>query len=170
MMDREYIKKLEFNGAFRKCRVSLDLRGTINKQYKFLQEINCIYNNKGNLIDFKAKQEKSPKVLNLSNANLECAYFWGANFENANLEEANLECANLVSADLTDANLKDANLWGADLCGAYLCGADLTDANLKDADLRDADLEGAILTNAKILEEDLRYLSVKQKSQVKVVN
>ena len=145
MMDREYIKKLEFNGAFRKCRVSLDLRGTINKQYKFLQEINCIYNNKGNLIDFKAKQEKSPKVLNLSNANLECAYFWGANFENANLEEANLECANLVSADLTDANLKDA-------------------------DLRDADLEGAILTNAKILEEDLRYLSVKQKSQVKVVN
>jgi len=121
-MKEEYTKYIEleqFNEAFNNCYVEDNQQETINKQYEFLQEINCIYNIiyniNGELIDFKARQEKSPKVLDLSNADLERANLQRAYLRNANLTDANLEYVNLEYANLIDAYLRNAKILEKDL-------------------------------------------------------
>lgn len=90
----------------------------------------------------------------LSGADLEDAYLWGAklnysnlagvNFSNANLLDSRLRNANLPGANFYDANLRYAILSGANLSGAYLLNADLFYVSFLDANLSGANLSGAI--------------------------
>ena len=57
---------------------------------------------------------------------------------------ANLQNAYFQGADLCGANLQNANLQGADLQDTNLRSTDLRGANLRSADLYGADLEGAV--------------------------
>ena len=96
-----------------------------------------------------------PKVdlsgdIDLSGANLRCAYL-----EAADLSHADLSSADLTGAYLERANLSYADLSSADLTGAYLEAADLSHADLTSADLTDAYLERANLSYADLSSADL---------------
>ncbi len=66
------------------------------------------------------------------------------------LTEADLRGADLRDADLRNAILQKAKLQGADLTNAHLQGADLSHARLQDAELRGAQLQKADLTEANL--------------------
>jgi hypothetical protein len=83
------------------------------------------------------------RSIDLSDADLTCAYLREANFKRAALPRATLTGANLTGAILADAKLTDADLTNARLPEADLTGADLTGADLTGADLTGADLTGA---------------------------
>jgi hypothetical protein len=97
--------------------------------------------------------KKHESIINLSGANLNRVYLFGANLRGADLSNADLSGANLRGADLSDTNLFNdyltgavlfgAILFGAELFEARLVGADLTGTNLSDADLGDANLTDA---------------------------
>jgi uncharacterized protein YjbI with pentapeptide repeats len=101
----------------------------------------------------------------LSNSGLAGAKLQGANFSVAELSqvalgdaflfEANLNRANLSRADLNQAILVRANLSGADLNNANLQGAFLVRANLRGANLRDANLRNANLNEANLSSANL---------------
>lgn len=80
----------------------------------------------------------------------------GANmdFRRANLEGAYFGGANLWLAILREANLRQAFLSEADLRGAWLEGANLEGANLHKADLYGAHIEGANLEDAQFLTQE----------------
>ena len=98
--------------------------------------------------------------LNLSGANLNDADMFCAFLYGANLVGAKLNCANLIGAKLEGAYLMDAKLASAKLCEAKLnranldeadlTGADLLDAKLKLVNLVEANLEGANLDRANL--------------------
>jgi uncharacterized protein YjbI with pentapeptide repeats len=94
--------------------------------------------------------------VNLSFADLGCAYLIGADLGCANLSNANLRGANLRGADLSGANLRGADLSGADLFCANLGCANLSDVNLRGADLSNANLRGAKLPDANLSNTNLR--------------
>ena len=54
---------------------------------------------------------------------------------NVDLTSADLECAYLAGADFTNAKFTNANLANADLKDANLANADIRDANFTDAEL-----------------------------------
>jgi len=83
-------------------------------------------------IESKQKQGKQ--------ANLQCAYLYGANLYGANLKDAYLYGANLYGANLESAYLEGANLHCANLESANLKDANLKDANLKDATMPEKEL------------------------------
>ena len=76
------------------------------------------------------------KRVNLREADLRGADFYGADLREADFYEADLR-----DTDLREADLRDADLRGADLRGADLRGADLRGAGLREADLRGAKIE-----------------------------
>ena len=98
--------------------------------------------------------------LNLRNAKLSGAIFYGANLHEANLQGADLSDANFGHANLTNTVLKNANLHKAYLSTASLAGcnlqdADMTNTYLNGANLRGANFCGANLTNAMVSDSQL---------------
>lgn len=93
-------------------------------------------------------------LLNLNEASLDFADFYGANLSQSSLRSIQgygitFECAEFVGADLAGAFLgcasfNHADLSGADLSGADLSGANLTGANLTGTIFGDTNLEGTI--------------------------
>jgi len=88
-------------------------------------------------------ESRSLEGANLSHANLQKAFLWGANLQEANLFHANLQKANLGGANLQGADLTGAKLQGAHLLGAKLQGADLDRTELTGAFLNGVLLDGA---------------------------
>jgi uncharacterized protein YjbI with pentapeptide repeats len=84
----------------------------------------------------------------LSDANLQGAWFRGYTFDNVGLERDRLECADFTGAHLAGANLQKSNLEYATLSGADLRRASLQNADLEHAHLDNAHLDGAHLDNA----------------------
>ncbi len=79
------------------------------------------------------------------------------NLFGANLNDADLFCAFLYGAKLMEANLNRANLVGAKLEGAYLMEAKLTGTKLVTAELNRSNLEDADLTGANLLDAKLNH-------------
>lgn len=72
---------------------------------------------------------------NLSNQDLNCLVFTGADFAGADLSGSDLSYTVLSGTNLTGANLTNANLTGANLENANLSGANLTGATIEGANL-----------------------------------
>jgi len=85
----------------------------------------------------------------LTEANLSCAYLYGAKLSGANLSGADLTEATLIGANLSRADLSEANLSWADLSRADLRRADLNGANPSRANLGGTNLNGANLSGAQ---------------------
>ena len=68
--------------------------------------------------------------LDLSNSNLEAAYFCGTDLVHSNLENCNLKSCQMCYADLSYANLKNANIQYADLSSCILINTNLENCNL----------------------------------------
>jgi hypothetical protein len=81
----------------------------------------------------------------LSESDLACTDFWGANLSGANLRRTNLQRCNLWGGDFERANLSGTNLAEADLMKSKLCAANLEGANLWEADLRDTNMQNAYM-------------------------
>lgn len=75
---------------------------------------------------------------NLSNQDLNCLVFTGADFAAADLSGSDLSYAVLSGTNLAGANLTNANLTGANLANANLSGANLTGAITEGANLPEA--------------------------------
>lgn len=98
---------------------------------------------------------KDSRIINLSGADLQKAYLWGADLHNADLEQVNLQGANLASANLDESILTFANLEKANLYRAYLRHAIMRNVNLENANLSEAHLSEAQLTSANLKEANL---------------
>ncbi|MBT7252142.1 MAG: pentapeptide repeat-containing protein, partial [Candidatus Nitrosopelagicus sp.] len=110
----------------------------------------------------------------LSDADLDCAFFTGAwldyaDLSGADLHDANFEFASLPGANLSGADLSGAKFWG-DSASAFnekkldesleyvgftwgsanMQGVNLQNANLQNANLQNANLDGADITGANI--------------------
>lgn len=117
------------------------------------------------------------RMINLTELNLQEAFFPGANlggvyFWKSNLKEANFLLANLPETDFVSVNasgayfngaylknsdFKEANLEGAQFEVANLKGAKFEGANLKGANLEGANFEGANLKGANLEGANLKW-------------
>ena len=105
--------------------------------------------------------------VNLSDADLRCAYLKGADLRYADLRYADLSDAILNYANLSGADLRYADLRGVDLRGANLRGANLSGANLRYANLRCAYLRGAELRGADLKGADLSDADLDKEEQIR---
>lgn len=130
-------------------------------------------------------QKPYPRLVDLSDANLEKMDLRRINLQGANLQrvrlvradlreaalskadlrgaicnQAILESANLSKAGLENATLADANLWKANLSQANLVRASLSHAFLAEADLRKAFLADTDFTQAILYGADLHEARV----------
>ena len=120
------------------------------------------------------------QYIDLNNASLKQVRMRKANLKQADLQEADLTSAKLLCANLQyaqmqgallcKAELLHAQMQGALLCKADLLGADLICTNLSGADLRsvrlDRRIHSATVTDAKVSEDILKWLSFDQRKRV----
>ena len=94
--------------------------------------------------------------VDISNANLSCAYLIEADLSGANLSGANFSDTHLEDADLSNANLSGIDLstssihFGTDLSEANLSNSNLTGANLYNTALESTNFSNAVLISANL--------------------
>ena len=108
------------------------------------KDVEAVYNPVAESIEDRLAEKGSP--LDLSGANLKCAFMWHLK---------------LPGTDLTDASLQGARLNDTDLCGSSLRGAKFKGADLRGSNLRGADMHGADLRGAKLDQSAHQWASTK---------
>jgi uncharacterized protein YjbI with pentapeptide repeats len=103
------------------------------------------------LYESKLADQRNPKKLDLSGADLRKADLIDSRLPHAALSDVRLGGANLSKADLSYANLSEANLYSANLSGANLSGATVTEEQLQAA----ISLEGATMPDGQKYEDRL---------------
>ncbi len=103
-----------------------------------------------------------PERIQLSNAKLSDASFFGTTLLNANLSKANLSNATFRGANVSEGDFSEANLTRSNWLGSNLTKVNFSHANLLYADLRQTRVDHANFTDSDIAGANFQNSTISQ--------